>query len=526
MQYVVSVLPIALLFVLILAFRLPGHRSAVISLAATIALGLLAAPALGVIPHQSDGVSVCSLVGWSLVEGVLKAVFPIFLIIVMAIYSYNIVVASGQIECIKRQFISLTDDKGILVLLMVWGFGGLLEGMAGFGTAVAIPAAILIGLGFKPLFSAMVALLGNTVATGFAAVGVPVTTLCNEAVAGGNAPAAMVREVSAFTVMQLSPLFILIPFAILMLTDRHRWKRNILLALWVGGVSFLAQWICALRLGAETPAIIGSIAAILALIAAARVMAPRQAQPPKQARPSLPAAIKAWSVYIIILMLILATGSLCPPIHDFLAGHLVSAVSIPALGSAFRFGWIANAAFIIFVGSIIGGMLQGLGFRCLMAILAKTLASLKTTGVTIVALISMASVMNHTGMINVMATGIVAITGRLYPIFAPLIGAVGTFVTGSDTSSNILFAKLQVSVAGNLGMTGQGAYLGMTGSETDWLLAANTTGATGGKMLSPQSIAIATAACDLKNSDHKILRTLIPYALAYVLIAGLTVYLS
>lgn len=529
MQFLVSALPIALLFVLMLRFRLPGHLSALVTLVATVVLGLFASlaagmvPAAGMIPAVG---SVAPLVGWSLVEGVLKAVFPILLIIVMAMYSYNILVESRQIECIKRQFISLTDDKGILVLIMVWGFGGLLEGMSGFGTAVAIPAAILIGLGFKPMFSAVVALLGNTVATGFAAVGVPVTTLCNEAVSGGNASAAMVREVSGFTVMQLSPLFFLIPFAILMLTNRRLWRRNILLALWVGGVSFAAQWACAVWLGAETPAIIGSIAAILALIVAAKAISGSGQANIKRARPSIGASIRAWSVYIIILLLILCSGSLCPPIRNFLAGHLVSVANLPVLGSTFRFGWISNAAFLIFLGSVIGGMIQGLSPKRLGVVLARTVISLKTTALTIVALISMASVMNHTGMINAMAVGIVAMTGKFYPVFAPLIGAVGTFVTGSDTSSNILFAKLQVNVAHNLGFTGQSAFMGLTGSESNWLLAANTTGATGGKMISPQSIAIATAACGLKNSDHQILRALIPYALAYTLVTGLLIYVA
>ncbi|MDE6225000.1 MAG: L-lactate permease, partial [Muribaculaceae bacterium] len=216
MQYAISFLPIVLLFVLMLKFRLSGYLSALVTLAITILLGLFVAPRLEIIPQAYELSPIYGLIGWSVVEGVLKAIFPIFLIILMAIFSYNILVQSKQIECIKAQFISLTDDRGILVLLMVWGFGGLLEGMAGFGTAVAIPAAILIGLGFKPFFSAVVALLGNTVATGFAAVGVPVTTLCNEAVAGGNASLSMIKEVSGFTVMQLSPLFFFIPFVILM----------------------------------------------------------------------------------------------------------------------------------------------------------------------------------------------------------------------------------------------------------------------------------------------------------------------
>lgn len=120
-------------------------------------------------------------VGWAVVEGVLKAVFPILIIILMAIFSYNVLVESKEIDIIKNQFTSFSDDEGVTVLMLVWGFGGLLEGMAGFGTAVAIPAAILISLGYKPVFSALVALIANTVPTGFGAVGVPViaTAACN-----------------------------------------------------------------------------------------------------------------------------------------------------------------------------------------------------------------------------------------------------------------------------------------------------------------------------------------------------------
>jgi lactate permease len=134
--------------------------------------------------------------------------------------------------------------------------------------------------------------------------------------------------------------------------------------------------------------------------------------------------------------------------------------------------------------------------------------------------------MNYSGMIAAIASGLVAITGGLYPLFAPLIGAIGTFVTGSDTSSNILFAKLQANVAGQLGMTGQGSFFGVSGSEQNWLVAANTTGATGGKMISPQSIAIATASCNMQGKDGDIMLSAIPYALLYIAIGGLMVFLG
>ena len=237
MASVVSIIPIVLLFILMLGFKMAGHKSALLTLVVTVLLALFAASPLGMIAPEHAEDSVIALTGWAVVEGILKAVFPILIIILMAIYSYNILVESKQIEVIKRQFTSITDDKGLLVLLLVWGFGGLLEGMAGFGTAVAIPAAILIGLGFKPMFSALVSLIGNTVATGFGAVGVPVTTLCNEVAESGSASAAQICETSAFAIIQLSPLFIILPFIILTLTDEHNLIKDLIIALGVVVIS-------------------------------------------------------------------------------------------------------------------------------------------------------------------------------------------------------------------------------------------------------------------------------------------------
>lgn len=524
MAAIISVVPIVLLFVLMLGFKMAGHKSAFITLIVTVVLALFVAPMLDMVPQQFSDSGIYGVVWWSFVEGVLKAVFPILIIILMAIYSYNILVESKDIEVIKAQFTSFTDDKGVLVLMLVWGFGGLLEGMAGFGTAVAIPAAILIGLGFKPMFSALVALIGNTVATGFGAVGVPVTTLCNEVAPGGAASAEAICETSGFAVIQLSPLFILLPFIILMLTDRKAILKNVVLALWTGGISVVVQFLCARYLGAETPAIIGSIAAILAIIVYARLFTPKKQKTGNEPHFTAAETFRAWSVYIFILVFILVSGALCPPVNSFLKSHLVSQVPLPVIGTTFKFGWISNAGLMLFLGATIGGMIQGLSLKKLMAVLARTVVNLRKTVVTIISLIALASVMNYCGMIGAIAAGLVAITGSFYPFFAPLIGAIGTFVTGSDTSSNILFAKLQANVAGQLGMTGQGTFFGVEGSQTNWLVAANTTGATGGKMISPQSIAIATASCDMQGKDGEIMLSAIPYAVLYIVLGGLLVY--
>lgn len=451
-------------------------------------------------------------------EGVLKAVFPILIIILMAIFSYNVLVESKEIEVIKNQFTSFSDDKGITVLMLVWGFGGLLEGMAGFGTAVAIPAAILISLGYKPVFSALVALIANTVPTGFGAVGVPVITLCNEVAAGGVASPELIREVSTYCVVQLSPLFVILPFIILTLTNRSRSAivRNLLISLWVGSISFATQYVVAMFLGAETPAIIGSVAAIVALLLYSKLFAPKKDNSNVK-HYTAGETFRAWSVYFFILLFILLSGPLFPDINSFLKSHLVSRVALPiyADGTTFNFGWISNAGLMLLLGTVIGGLIQGLTPRRLLVILARTTVNLRKTVITIVSLVSLASVMNYAGMIVVIASALAAVTGQLYPVFAPLIGAIGTFVTGSDTSSNILFAKLQANVAHQLNY-----------SNSDWLVAANTTGATGGKMISPQSIAIATAACDMQGRDGEILKAAVPYALLYIAVGGLMVLLA
>lgn len=194
------------------------------------------------------------------------------------------------------------------------------------------------------------------------------------------------------------------------------------------------------------------------------------------------------------------------------------------IGSTFKFSWLSNAGLMLLLGSVIGGLIQGLNVKRLLVVMSRTIVNLRFTTITIISLISLSSIMNYSGMIAAIAVGLVTITGSFYPLFAPLIGAIGTFVTGSDTSANILFGKLQANVASQLGMSGTTSVCGFTGSEADWLAASNTVGATGGKMISPQSIAIATAACDMKGADDAILRKAIPYALIYIAICGIIVY--
>ncbi len=530
MTALISVIPILLLIVLMMGFKVSGYKSAIITLALTILLALFAVPAMGIVPEKYAEVSIYGITLWSVVEGLLKACFPIILIIIFAIFSYNILCETKEIETIKTQFIQMTSDKGLLVLLLTWGLGGVLEGMAGFGTAVAIPAAILISLGFKPMFSAVICLVANTVAVGFGAVGLPATTLANQVAASGVATPEELCEVATFIILQLSLMFFITPFIILTMTDRKKILKNLCIALFVGSFSIVVQFCCAYFIGPETPAILGSVAAIIAMLIYDKLFLRKKENPNavvvEKKTFGMAKTLKAWSVYGLIIFFILISSKIVPPVNELLGTTLVTQFELPVIGNTFKFGWLSNAGLMIFLGAVIGGLIQGLSFGQLMKMLGKTTLNLQKTVVTICCLVAMAMLMNNTGMTNDIAKGLVLLTGASFPFFAPLIGSIGTFVTGSATNANILFGKLQATAASDLGLVNQGTFFGVSGNETNWLAAANCAGSEGGKLLSPQSIAIATAACDMEGQDGDIMRKTMPFAIFWILMNGLMVFLG
>lgn len=497
MNLILAIIPVLLLIVLMAFLKMPGDKSSVISLVVTMLIALFG------FHFPADDLL------FSFLYGALKAISPILIIIWMAIFSYNVLLKTEKMEIIKQQFSSISTDRSIQVLLLTWGFGGLLEAMAGFGTAVAIPAAILISLGFKPIFSATVSLIANSVATAFGAIGTPVLVLAKET----NLD---VQVLSTHVVLQLSALMFLIPFVLLFLTD-PKWKslpKNIFLSLLVGGVSLASQYVAARYMGAESPAIIGSILSIVVIVIYGKLTASKEERARKSALEG-GAVLNAWSIYLLILFLIILTSPLFPGLRSVLEQNWVTRISLPVGGSTVNYtiSWLTHAGVLLFVGTFVGGLIQGAGVKELFVVLWNTLKQLKKTFVTVICLVGLSTVMDMAGMISVIATALAVATGGLYPLFAPVIGCLGTFITGSDTSSNILFGKLQSSVAGHIQVS------------PDWLSAANTVGATGGKIISPQSIAIATSAGNQQGKEGEILKTAIPYALAYVVITGVVVYI-
>ncbi|MEA4983275.1 MAG: L-lactate permease [Paludibacter sp.] len=505
-----AVTPVVLLVFLLGFLRMSGDKSALITLGVTIVLVVF----FFKYPLTDTGLT--------LAYGVLKAFFPILTIILMAVFSYNVLVHTGSMEVIKSQFISVSSDKCVQVLLITWGLGGLLEGMAGFGTAVAIPAAILISLGFKPLFSALVSLIANSVATTFGAVGTPVVLLARES------GVADLQQLSVNIIWQLAVLMFLVPLVLVILTDPKIKKlpEHIFLGLLIGGVSFGSQLIAASYLGAETPAIIGSICSIFVTVAYGKITSLRQEKVKEKIPLSSGSVVAAWSVYGLILVFIILTSPLFQ-LKEWLGDisvtvpfRLYDAVIQDYHIKSIKIAFLTDTWMLLFAGTLIGGLVQGAKLKIIFRILWDTVKQLKKTMVTVSSLIVMSSLLDHSGMIFQIGTALVVLTGTFYPLFAPLVGFLGTFLTGSDTSSNILFGKLQANVAQQLGVNG------VTGGAADpaWLAAANSAGATGGKIISPQSIAVATSACDQQGREGEILKKALPYALVYVLICGLSVY--
>ena len=487
MTLILAVIPVLLLIILMAFFKMSGDKSSIISLIVTMLIALF-----------GFAFSVDNLF-YSFLYGALKAVSPILIIILMAIFSYNVLLKTEKMEIIKQQFASISTDKSIQVLLLTWGFGGLLEAMAGFGTAVAIPAAILISLGFKPIFSATVSLIANSVATAFGAIGTPVLVLAKET----NLD---VLHLSTNVVLQLSVLMFLIPLVLLFLTDSKlkSLPKNIFLALLVGGVSLASQ----------SPAIIGSILSIIVIVVYGKLTASKE-EKARKSHLKTKDILNAWSIYLLILFLIILTSPLFPGLRHTLENNWITRISLPINASTVNYtiSWLTHAGVLLFIGTFIGGLIQGAKVKDLFIVLWNTVKQLKKTFITVICLVGLSTIMDSSGMIAVIATALATATGSLYPLFAPVIGCLGTFITGSDTSSNILFGKLQASVAGQIHVS------------PDWLSAANTVGATGGKIISPQSIAIATSAGNQQGKEGEILKAAIPYALIYVAITGIIVYI-
>lgn len=485
-----AIIPIVWLILSLGVFKMRGDLACLIGLVITIILSII-----------GFNFTVVESLSAAL-EGIVMAFWPIVYVIIAAVFTYNISSESGGMEKIKDMLTAISSDMRILVLLLAWGFGGFLEAIAGFGTAVAIPASILAVLGMSPIKAAIICLIANTTPTAFGAIGLPVTTLA-------QVTGLEVKQLSLVVTLQLCALIILIPFCLVTLTGNS--FKSIKGVFWItlaSGLSFsIPQIFVSKYLGAELPSIVGSLVCIIVTIVLVKFIGPKETEKHEITPVTPKEGFMAWLPFILVFVFIIASSSLVPPIHNVL-GSAKTTLTIfqGAHAKPYVINWLTAPGTLIIVATVLGGLFQGMSFGTIMKILWNTVKQMTKTMVTVASIVGLSKVMGYSGMINNIAISLVLVTGSFYPFISPIIGAIGTFITGSDTSANVLFGELQVKAAHTLKVNPY------------WLAAANMAGATAGKMISPQSIAVATGATGLAGEEGTILKQAMKFCAIYTLI--------
>ena len=443
----------------------------------------------------------------STLHGSLYGLFPISWIIISAVFLFNVTVKSGQFEVIKSFMASITPDRRLQALLIAFSFGAFLEGAAGFGAPVAISGAMLVGLGFNPLYAAGLCLIANTAPVAFGSVGTPIIMASHMS----DIPELAISQMVGRTLPLLS---LLIPFYLVTLMSGFKKSLEVMPAILVSGISFaFVQWFTSNYMGPMLPDILAGIASILSLLFLLKYWKPKSIWRFKE-EPSLQTSVeikytslqilRAWSPFIIMTLFIIAWGF--QPVKDILNSIGFFKFKIPGLENAilqpdgnplpikaFDFNYLSTPGTAVIFATLISIPLIGISVRESIKIFGATLKQLMFPIITIAAVVGYAFIANYAGMSITMA-GALASTGALFPFFSPILGWLGVFLTGSDTSANALFGKLQAQTADTLGF------------DPLVTVSANATGGVTGKMISPQSIAVGAAAVGLVGKESDLFR--------------------
>lgn len=498
LQSALTLLPIIWLIIALAALKIPGHKAclAALAIAAVLALTLWHMPVIDCVT--------------SALEGFASALWPIILVIIAAIFTYNLSLRTGAMDVIKRLLAGVSNDMRVLVLLIGWGFGGFMEGMAGFGTAIAIPASMLAGMGMNPILACLACMLSNSFPTAFGSVGIPTVTL--QTVTGLD-----IMPLAYITVIEMLPFMILVPFLMIMAgCGGPKALKGVVGITLVAGVSFvLPELLVAKFLGAELPVIVGSVCSMLCILIFAKLRGKKEV--PEQyrmssgeeaAKPDTMTPVQAFMPFILIFVFLLLTSKLVPPVNSFLKVFSSSfKISTAASAGNASFSWVNTPGVWIILATVIGGFIQKAGGRVMWDTFCATVKQLVKTMITIMSVLAVAKIMTYSGMISDMANLFVTLTGRFYGFVAPIIAALGAFVTGSGTNTEVLLGRLQSEAANAIG------------ASPYWLAAANSVGAGIGKIVSPQCIATAVAAVGLTGQDSKMLSAVIKWALLMLVLA-------
>src|SRR5258708_25832917 len=442
----------------------------------------------------------------SMANGALYGLVSIWWLILPAVFLFNITVKSGQFEVIRHFMASTTSDRRMQALLIAFSFGSFLEGTAGFGAPVAITAAMLVGLGFNPLYAAGICLIANTAPVAFGSIGIPIT---------------VASQVTGIPEMAISPMLgrtlpflsLLLPLYLITLMSGFKKAIEVLPAILVSGISFaFLQWFFFNFLGPALPDVFAGLGSIVSLLIFLKCWKPKKIwRFPNEAPAAVDTPIsyttrqivRAWSPFILLTIIIIAWG--LKPVKDRLnaAGQLL--FPMPGLHNVirdtkgnlvphiFRFNYLSATGTAIFIAALLSIPLVGMSLKRGIRTFGSTLNHLTYPIITIATVMGFAYIVNDSGITITIADAL-ANTGYLFPFFSPVLGWLGVFITGSDTSSNALFGKLQYATAASIGV------------DPVVTVAANVSGGVIGKMISPQSIAVATAAGGLIGKESELFR--------------------
>lgn len=523
----IALIPIAFFFLALAVFRMKGYVAGTI----TVILALLVA-----ILFYGMPVDMALASG---VYGFFYGLWPIAWIIVGAVFLYKISVKTGQFAIIRSSILSVTEDQRLQMILVGFAFGAFLEGAAGFGAPVAITAALLVGLGFKPLYAAGLCLIANTAPVAFGAMGIPIIV------------AGQVTHIDPFLIGQMAGrqlpfLTIIVLFWIMAIMDGWRGVKETWPAVLVGGGSFaVVQYLTSNFVGPELPDITSAIAAMVSLTLFLRVWKPRHifrfaldADEAASVSGGTAAGTRrdytggqiarAWSPFLILTVMV-TIWSIAPFKRLFAAdGALASwvvKIPVPLLhqlvekvqpivpeptpyDAIYQFNWFSAVGTAILIAAIITIAFLRMRPGEAVKTFGETLNELKLPIYSIGMVLGFAFVANYSGLSATLALAL-SHTGGAFTFFSPFLGWLGVFLTGSDTSSNALFGALQATTAQQIGVSDV------------LLVAANTTGGVTGKMISPQSIAIACAAVGLAGRESDLFRFTLKHSLIFTTLIGI-----
>jgi lactate permease len=516
----VAALPLITLFVLLGILRMRAWMASIIALIVALVVAIWA---------YSMPVGQALLSGS---EGAIFGFFPILWIVINAIWIYTMTVETGHFDVLRRTFARVSDDQRIQAIIIAFSFGALLEALAGFGTPVAITSVMLIAMGFKPVKAAVVALVANTAPVAFGAMAIPIITL-------GGVTHMSTDDLGAMVGHQTPILAVFVPLVLVFIVDGRRGVSQTWVAALAAGVSFgLAQWITSNHLSVPLTDIVASLFSVIVLVALLRVWQPGETLGGAEATPVIAGGsadeptpefagrvahpdargeiMRAWAPYaIIIVVFVLAQidpikGWLDQPtrIVNWPGLHITGASGKASTLPQFKINYVNAAGSLLLLSGVLTAIALKVSVRRALHAYWATLVQLRWAIVTVMAVLGLAYVMNASGQTITLGTWMAG-AGWFFAFLSPVLGWLGTAVTGSDTSSNSLFGALQVAAAGK-------AHLSPL-----LMAASNSSGGVLGKMVSPQNLAIAAAAVGMDGKEGDIFRRVIVWSLIFL--AGMCV---